>query len=247
VEYSRWAPRYARIASELGYDLARERSAAEALAALLPTEARDSPFQRCRARITGRTAIVVGLAPGAGAPPLHLLRGSASPSVVLAADGAAAPCLASGIVPDLVVTDLDGPVPSEIAANARGSLVVVHAHADNREPVARWVPEFTGALAGSWAGPPTESLLDVGGFTDGDRAAYLAEAGGARSILLWGFAFDRAEERDPVERTRKLRKLAFARDAIGFLAASSSVPLEEWRPDGSRRPIQGGAAERSTQ
>jgi uncharacterized Rossmann fold enzyme len=231
VEYSRWAPRYARIASELGYDLARERSAAEALAALLPTEARDSPFQRCRARITGRTAIVVGLAPGAGAPPLHLLRGSASPSVV----------------PDLVVTDLDGPVPSEIAANARGSLVVVHAHADNREPVARWVPEFTGALAGSWAGPPTESLLDVGGFTDGDRAAYLAEAGGARSILLWGFAFDRAEERDPVERTRKLRKLAFARDAIGFLAASSSVPLEEWRPDGSRRPIQGGAAERSTQ
>ena len=58
----------------------------------------------------------------------------------------------------------------------------------------------------------TPSLLDVGGFTDGERAAYLAEATGATLVLLWGFDFERAEESDAVARDRKLAKLGFARD-----------------------------------
>jgi uncharacterized Rossmann fold enzyme len=238
VEYARWAPQYARIAEALGYDLGREEASARALVDVLPAEARETPLERCRARLVGRPAIVVGLAPGAGAPPLHLLAPSSLRPAVLAADGAAAACLSAGLVPDLVVTDLDGPVVSEVGSNARGSLVVVHAHGDNREAVERWVPEFSGELAGSWAGPPTEALLDVGGFTDGDRAAFLAEAAGASSVLLWGFAFDRVEESDPAATARKLRKLAFARESIVLLAGESRVPIEEWRADGSRRTIQ---------
>lgn len=247
MEYARWAPQYLRIAEALGYELARERLAADALVNRLPPEARTDPLGRCRARLASRTAIVVGLAPGAGAPPLHLLPPSVERPAVLAADGAAAVCLAAGIVPDLIVTDLDGPVASEVNANARGALVVVHAHADNRDAVERWVPEFSGELAGSWAGPPSDALLDVGGFTDGDRAAYLAEAAGARPILLWGFVFDRAQETDATERAVKLRKLAFAREALELLAAHAAVPVEEWRPDGTRRPFQPGPAGRSTQ
>jgi 2-amino-4-hydroxy-6-hydroxymethyldihydropteridine diphosphokinase len=247
VEYGLWAPRYREIARTFGFSLDQERVAADRLRSLLPAEARTEPIARCRARIEGREAVVVGLAPGAGAPPLHLLPPTDRHRVVLASDGAAARCLAASIVPDVIVTDLDGPVASELTANARGALVVVHAHADNVPALERWVSEFSGSLAGSWAGPPTPELIDLGGFTDGDRAAYLAEAVGASRVLLWGFDFERVEEPAGDDAGRKLRKLAFARESLVWLVRNSRTPILEWRRDGSTRPFQGGAAERSIQ
>jgi uncharacterized Rossmann fold enzyme len=247
VEYARWGPHYDRIAREFGFDPEREAAAASVLRALLPPEALRDPLPRCQARIAGREAVVVGLAPEAGPPPIDRLPPSSSARVVLAADGATAPCLSAGIVPDLVVTDLDGPVASEVTANARGALVVVHAHGDNIPALREWTPEFSGDLAGSWSGVPQPDLLDVGGFTDGERAAFLAEHCGATSVLLWGFDFVRVAETDPATRARKQAKLRFAADDLGALARESRVPVLEWRRDGSRRPFQGGAAGRSTQ
>ena len=124
--------------------------------------------------------IVVGLAPRAGPPPIWRLPSSEPPAVVVAADGATTACLDAGIVPGVIVSDLDGPLAAEVSANRRGSLVVVHAHGDNIEVVAEWVPQFPAELAGSWAGPPRPALLNVGGFTDGDRAVFLAEHSGAQ-------------------------------------------------------------------
>jgi uncharacterized Rossmann fold enzyme len=235
LDYAKWAPRYVAIAKDLGYEFARERRSADRLRALLPEAALRRPSERTIARIQGCEAVVVGLGPEAGAPPMHLLPPTPRSRVVLAADGAAARCLAAGLVPDLVVTDLDGPVASEVTANVRGALVVVHAHGDNVPALERWVPEFSGDLVGSWAGPPKDGLIDVGGFTDGDRAAYLAEDAGASAVLLWGFDFERPEDPPGPARERKLRKLAFAKDALGFLATQSPVPILEWRLDGSRR------------
>jgi len=111
--------------------------------------------------------VVVGRAPRAGPPPLWQRPAAARAPAVIAADGATTVCLNAGLVPDVIVTDLDGPVASEVAANVRGALVAVHAHGDNAPAIDRWVPEFTGQLAGSWAGPPRDGLFDVGGFTDG--------------------------------------------------------------------------------
>jgi len=247
MEYAHWAPQYARIAQSFGFDLAREAAAADRLRALLPPPALELPLERCAERIRGREAVVVGLAPEAGAPPLHLLPPTQLPRVVLAADGATTRCLAGGIVPDLVVTDLDGPVASEVNANARGALTVVHAHADNVDALERWVPEFSGSLAGSWAGPPAPDLLDVGGFTDGERAAFLAAHVGATRVLLWGFDFERPDGESPQERESKRRKLAFARQDLLLLASDGGPPIDEWRRDGTRRPFQLGTAERSTQ
>jgi 2-amino-4-hydroxy-6-hydroxymethyldihydropteridine diphosphokinase len=237
VEYRRWAPIYGAIRREFGFPLLRERRSAALLLERLPPAARLDPLGRVTARLRGREAIVAGLAPGAGAPPLWRLPPSTSSPVLLAADGAAAPCLAAGLVPAVVVTDLDGPVASEVAANGRGSLVVVHAHGDNLPAVAEWVPQFPGELAGSWAGPPRPGLLNVGGFTDGDRAAFLAEAAGARRILLWGFDFDRVEERDPVARARKLAKLRWARRVLGALAHEGRAAVLLWHSDGTVEPL----------
>jgi uncharacterized Rossmann fold enzyme len=236
VEYVRWAPWYERIREEFGFSLDRERESADRLLALLPEDAPARPLEVLAPRVAGRDAIVVGLAPGWGAPPIWTLPASGPEPALLAADGAASRCLDGGVVPTIVVTDLDGPVPAEVSANARGAWVVVHAHGDNRPSLDRWVAEFHGRVTGSWAGPPEPRLLDVGGFTDGDRAAYLASALGARRILLWGFDFEAVGDEPAAERPRKRAKLGWARRAIGLLADSGPPPIFSWKRDGTLEP-----------
>lgn len=240
MRYEAWAPRYAQIQREFGFPFDREVLAAETLERLLRPSDRADPLPRIAPRIEGRDAIVVGRAPGAGPPPLWRLPPSADRPVLLAADGATEACLAAGLVPSIVVTDLDGPVASEVAASGRGSLVVVHAHGDNAPALERWVPEFPGELAGSWAGPPRPALLDVGGFTDGDRAAFLAEALGARRILLWAFDFERVDAADPARRRVKLAKLRWARELLDELARTGRSPILRWGLDGTVAPYRTG-------
>ena len=236
MEYNAWAPHYDRIRSEFGFPFENEEAAAALLESLLPSSEHGDPLPRIRHRLEGREVVVAGLAPAAGPPPMWRRPAGARPSAIVAADGATSACLAAGIVPDVIVTDLDGPIPSEITANRKGSLVVVHAHGDNRAALREWVPQFPGEIVGSWAGPPRGALLNVGGFTDGDRAAFLAAHAGATRVLLWGFDFDRVEETDPARRVRKLSKLRWARDLLTELAAEGPVPILSWNADGSLVP-----------
>ncbi|MGP8073345.1 MAG: 6-hydroxymethylpterin diphosphokinase MptE-like protein [Thermoplasmata archaeon] len=246
MEYSGWAPYYERIRVQLGLPFDREEMALAGLERVLPAAARDRPLERIGKRLTGREVVVVGLAPGAGPPPIWRRPAGADPLAVVAADGATATCLTAGLVPDVVVTDLDGPIPAEVTANQRGSLVVVHAHGDNQGAVAEWVPQFPGELAGSWAGRPTAGIIDVGGFTDGDRAVFLAEHVGARRILLWGFDFVRVDEPDRAIRTRKRVKLAWAARLVGALARDGRVPILLWAKDGTLAPYPVGMEEATT-
>lgn len=237
MQYERWAPRYAEIRAAFGFPFDREVASARRLRALLPPAARADPLARIERRVAGREAVIVGLAPRAGPPPLWRLPSAPAGRVLVAADGAAAVLADAGFTPDLVVTDLDGPVEAEVAANAKGALVLVHAHGDNLPALERWVPEFGRELAGSWAGAPSDGLIDVGGFTDGDRAAYLLEHVGARRVLLWGFAFDETEEEDAALRAAKLKKLLWAERLLSELAAVARCPIERWLADGSISPV----------
>lgn len=233
MQYEAWAPHYERIRAEFGFPFVREEAAERLLRALLPPPALEDPLGRIGRRLRGRDAIVVGLAPFGGPPPIWRLPTSTPPAALIAADGATATCLEAGLVPAVIVTDLDGPVPAEIAANRRGSLVVVHGHGDNLPALEEWVPQFPGELAGSWAGPPRDGLLDVGGFTDGDRAVYLADHEEASRILLWGFDFEHVEDSEPRTRSRKLAKLRWARGLLELLGRVGQSPLYLWRRDGS--------------
>jgi len=246
VEYAEWAPYYARIQREFGFSWPKERAAADRLLRLLPPNARIDPLARIGRRLAGRDAVIVGLGPRAGAPPVWRLPPATPPPSIVAADGAAARCLAADLVPDVIVTDLDGPVPSEISANARGSLVLIHAHGDNVPALEEWVPQFGHELAGSWAGPPTTELVNVGGFTDGDRAAFLAHHAGARRLLLWGFNFEETDERDPEIAARKLAKLRWTATLLGLLARPPTSLLV-WRSDGTLVPYAGLGTGPSTQ
>ncbi|MDD1734714.1 MAG: DUF115 domain-containing protein, partial [Methanothrix sp.] len=116
--------------------------------------------------------------------------------------------LSRGILPDVVVTDLDGPFPAILQANSQGCLVVVHAHGDNLDALNRYVPQLQ-RIIGTVQCRPLPGLYNFGGFTDGDRCVFLARELGAASIKLIGFDFE-----DESVTPRKRKKLAWARKLI---------------------------------
>jgi uncharacterized Rossmann fold enzyme len=126
----------------------------------------------------------------------------------VAADGAAGVLLRKGIVPEVIVTDLDGPIDSILQAEERGSIVVVHAHGDNLDALYACVPRLQRIIGTVQCRPP-QGLYNFGGFTDGDRCVFLARELGAASITLVGFDFE-----DESVTPRKRKKLEWARRLI---------------------------------
>jgi len=92
--------------------------------------------------------------------------------------------LVAGGHPHIVVSDLDGSISDLKRANAMCAIMVVHAHGDNMNAIEAYVPLLS-AVLGTAQTQPEPLLLNVGGFTDGDRAVFLAkEYAPARSARL---------------------------------------------------------------
>ncbi|MBO6123414.1 MAG: DUF115 domain-containing protein [Methanobrevibacter sp.] len=108
--------------------------------------------------------------------------------VLVAADGATTALIEERIVPDIVATDLDGKLDDILLANIRGANIIVHAHGDNTDRIASVTPFFNNVL-GTTQSQPIGNLYNFGGFTDGDRALFLAVALGASQITLAGMDF----------------------------------------------------------
>lgn len=108
--------------------------------------------------------------------------------VLVSADGATTALIEERIAPDIVATDLDGNIDDILLADLRGANVVIHAHGDNLEEVVKFSSFFTNVL-GTTQAQPVGNLYNFGGFTDGDRAIFLAVALGASEIILAGMDF----------------------------------------------------------
>jgi uncharacterized Rossmann fold enzyme len=130
---------------------------------------------------------------------------------VIAADSATTTLLASGINPDIIVSDLDGVVEDQIEVNSRGAPILVHAHGDNTRAIDQYVGRFEGAVVGTCQCKPLDHVFNYGGFTDGDRAACIAAELGAKQVLLAGFDFENPAAKLGKNSDVKKRKLAWAR------------------------------------
>ena len=108
--------------------------------------------------------------------------------VLVAADGATTAMVEERVAPDIIVTDLDGNLDDILLANLRGANVVIHAHGDNSDKIVQLTPFFTSIL-GTTQAQPIGNLYNFGGFTDGDRAMFLAVALGASEMILAGMDF----------------------------------------------------------
>jgi hypothetical protein len=234
-----WARNYERIIRDFGYSRDEDEEAAAELATMIPSRSARLTMGRVAAIIEGRQVVVTGGAltsARALAISRTLRRVRRKPRLVCAGDTCAL-FLARKTVPDIVVSDLDGRVEPQMEAWRRGSILVVHAHGDNRArlPLVR---RRLGRVLGTCQSRPPRNLVNLGGFTDGDRAVILALAAGAEQVVLEGFDFAR-----PRPRTRaKAMKLRWARRLIAqaddgrVVWPAASPPLRRRaRPPGSHR------------
>jgi 2-amino-4-hydroxy-6-hydroxymethyldihydropteridine diphosphokinase len=215
MQFDRWEPIYHEILEDFGFSRERDEEAAEILSPMLPPS--ETILDEAIKRISGKSAVVCGNAPSLAEDIMSLQKtAQIGGCTIIAADGAAAVLLGMEIVPDLIVTDLDGPFPEIKRAHDLGSLIVVHAHGDNIDALRRCVPELRRVM-GTTQSRPLDNVYNFGGFTDGDRCVFLAKALGAASIRLAGFDFE-----DERVTPRKRKKLAWARRLVDIALAKGS-------------------------
>ena len=128
--------------------------------------------------------------------------------IKIAADGAVSACLERNIIPDIIVTDLDGNLPEMVWANKKGSKIVVHAHGDNFSRLFEFSSEIQAiSLTTTY---PYSGTNCWGGFTDGDRSLMMSLGLGAKSVNLIGFNFDKIGPYSGDFSFRKIQKLSWA-------------------------------------
>lgn len=173
-----WEPIYEAIITDLGFDRREDERARDCLAALL------QPYSLDRLSLDGeRVAIVAGAALGEAA-----IRSLDGDEQLVCTGDALARLQASGRPVRLVVTDLDSDPARVCRRSHRGGAVSIHAHGDNIDLLESWVPRMNrSVVVGTTQVRPIPPLCNVGGFTDGDRAAFIADHLGADSLRFVGW------------------------------------------------------------
>ncbi|MDD1708750.1 MAG: DUF115 domain-containing protein [Methanoregulaceae archaeon] len=202
MEFEEWEPYYREILEYFGIEREGDEEAARILASLLTRDDCRLLSDLCR----GETVTVCGNAPCLSRE-LDRIEGS-----IFAADAASEVLRRFGITPDAVFTDLDGACDDYLAMNNEGTIMVIHAHGDNIPLLFHWVPLFSGPVVGTTQARPSHPLHNFGGFSDGDRAAFAADALGADHIGFVGFDLD-----DPDVDPMKRGKLLWARKLLRLI------------------------------
>ena len=202
-----WEPIYREILSDMGYDRASDENSAKVLRTLM-----------LNADLITEDEVPVGDTVSVFGAAESLMSDIAKvrPEGTLISAGSATSTLMSlGIVPDIVVTDLDGDIDSQIEASRRGAVTLIHAHGDNIDLIMGYAKGFTGKVILTTQSKPDFVLCNFGGFTDGDRAVCFARHMGAKRILLYGFDFNNPSSKDGSDTAVKKKKLQWAKRIIG--------------------------------
>jgi uncharacterized Rossmann fold enzyme len=201
MDFSTWEPVYEAILAEFGYDRGADERARDLLAALV-TSASAQPYTPDPDAFTGQTVAIAGAGPSLGDDATLIQAADA----VVAASTAADHLHRAGFDLDFVVTDLDKHPDTVRELTATGVPVAVHAHGDNVAALRQSVPTFDlEYVLPTTQAKPVDPVRNFGGFTDGDRAAFLADAFGAERLVFPGWDFD-----DPSVDAEKGQKLQWA-------------------------------------
>ncbi|MFC4449943.1 6-hydroxymethylpterin diphosphokinase MptE-like protein [Halorussus aquaticus] len=211
MNYETWRPVYESILDDFGFDREADERARDALADLT------REFDCSRLDVSGQTVAVAGAGPSLTDPddprrPDELDRAREA-DAVFAASTAADVLREAGVRVDCMVTDLDKNPETARELTEAGTPVAAHAHGDNVRAVREWVPAFDAeSVLPTTQARPVAHVRNVGGFTDGDRAAFLADALGAGRLVFVGWDFE-----DPDVDEMKAKKLAWAERLLRWL------------------------------
>ncbi len=212
MKFEEWEPVYELVLKDMNFERLYDERAALILSKLLEIKARRKmpeviEIDILRNAISGKDILVCGKAPKLAN---EIKNVDFKKYVTIAADGATSILMKNCVVPDIIVTDLDGNMEDEVRANEQGTIMVVHAHGDNMDALSEEVPRLKRVI-GTTQSKPFDNVYNFGGFTDGDRCVFLAQEFGARSITLIGFDF-----KDTNVTPLKKKKLVWAEKLINM-------------------------------
>jgi len=228
---SGWKSRYSEIIKEFGYSKKEDLESARMLNSLLKNGFRLKNFKKL---IYNQPVFVVGAGPSLSSSITILKKYKKVTKIV--ADGATKALLENNIMPDIVVSDLDGDIKSLTKIGKTKTIVVVHAHADNLDKL-----EFVKFFKNCIGTTQTESIgkiYNFGGFTDGDRCVFLATHFNAKKIILFGMDFGtkigKYSKIKISNKKLKLKKLRRGKKLLEWLASKNSKSLYT-----TSKPIKG--------
>jgi|TARA_B100001105_G_scaffold238545_1_gene215797 hypothetical protein len=230
---SGWRKRYFSILKELNYSEKKDKESALILDSILK---KTDTIKKVRKIIEGKTIFVIGSGPSLAIaiPKLKKLE----KSIKIAADSSLKPLVDNGIIPDIIVTDLDGNEDTIKKISKTKSIFVIHAHGDNIEKL-QMVKKMKNCI-GTTQTNPFNKVQNFGGFTDGDRGVFLASYFKAKKIILFGMDFGnqigKFSNTKKSDRETKLKKLEIGRDLLIWLSTitkselfTTSKPIEGFR------------------
>ena len=219
---SGWNKKYSEIRKEFRYSEKQDKESAIILNSILVKNISD---EKIREKIAGKTVFVIGAGPSLSSA-IPILK-KFKKVVKIVADSAVKPLIENGIKPNIVVTDLDGDEDSLIKVGKTDSIFVVHAHGDNISKL-HLAENFKNCI-GTTQTNPFKNIQNFGGFTDGDRAVFLASHFDAKKIILFGMDFGKiigmySQTKAP-EREIKLKKLRKAKLLLEWLSENTRSQL----------------------
>ncbi|MEM3383764.1 MAG: 6-hydroxymethylpterin diphosphokinase MptE-like protein [Nitrososphaerales archaeon] len=237
MELKDWYPWYNKIASAFNFNSYEDQRAADILSELI----QNNYIEPCviKSFIQNKPVLVFGAGPSLEEDVNRIENvGLFDKSITIAADGATSALLEIvNKAPNIIVTDLDGRFEDLLSANKKGSLMVVHAHGDNIPQILNYVPKLTKIL-GTTQVEPRPRVYNFGGFTDGDRAVFLAVEMGAKMISLVGMDLGRIigkySKQYVKSKKRKLLKLKFCKKLLEWLALRTKINLYNLTSHGER-------------
>lgn len=226
-----WEIFYNKIMEDFGFDKDKDVESAVILNNILEN-ANTIPVDKLKDIIEGREVFIFGAGPSIKKHIniLKELREINYKNPIIVADGACKAFLEENIIPDIIVSDLDGDLEALFECNRKGSIIVVHAHGDNIEKIKKYVPKLKNVV-GSCQIPNYKELnlrnvINFGGFTDGDRCCFLAYHFKAKKLILGGMDFGiyitkysrpNIKEDIAIGDEIKIKKLEYAKTLINYL------------------------------
>jgi uncharacterized Rossmann fold enzyme len=225
---AQWRARfYSLIKQSLNLDENRDRLSRDTLWEIL--RPRDAPSLQELRGFEGKTTVVFGSGPSlvsdlAGLRPFLKEK---NPRIV-AADGAADALAENEFDPDVTVSDLDSCSEATLKKNSEAGFVFAHGHGDNIDLVKKIVPKLGHGTFGTTQVEPRAPIENFGGFTDGDRACFIASALLPSSIILAGMDFGKEEGKFSVNRysaqgnSQRILKLDWGRKSLEYLISQKT-------------------------
>ena len=235
MNWTKWKNQYENIVKSLNLTFDKDHEAGRILNGLLDEHEVEKTIENIKDLIDGKICYIFGCGPSLEKNIKKIKYKLNENITIISADGATTALLNHGIIPHVILSDLDGNIEKIREANQKGSYLMIHGHGDNIQLLKKHAKDFSYVI-GTVQIEPFGKLKNFGGFTDGDRCVFLADHFNAQEIFLFGFDFGNmvgkyskiGHDNDYLADEVKKKKLEIANNLVKHLKENSSIRISNW-------------------